>query len=122
MVPKFLHFLVLFAYINIIAYELGPVTANGDKRLLEKDSLIEFFLNNILDIPMNADIVEVEHVNENYRPVHVFSFAFSTVLFLLGFFLFKKFPKVISSSHPFYSSKSFCLPAYYSYLFRLKPF
>lgn len=122
MVPRFLHFLVLFAYINIIGYEPGPVTASGDKYLFESDSLIEFFLNDILDIPVSSGGKEIDAVNDNYQPGNAINYVFSAVLFLLSFFLFKRIRKVVRSIHPFYSAKSFCLPAYYSYLFRLKPF
>lgn len=122
MIPRFLHFLMLFVYINIIAYEPGPVTASGDKYLFESDSLIEYFLNDILEIPANEELKEVDMVNENYRPGHAVSYIFSAVLFLLTFLFFKQTDKLIRSSHPFYRAKSFCLQAYYSYLFRLKPF
>lgn len=121
MVLRLLHLLILFFYLNSTVYEPGSASSSS-LSLSGGNSLIEFFLSDLLEIPGSTDVKELDMVNENYQPVNIIICIFPAVIFFLSFFLFRKTGKVVLSIHPFYRTKSFCLQTCYSYLFRLKPF
>lgn len=116
---KLFHFLSLFAYLNMITYE-GGETAIQDK--FAGDSMIEFVLDDVLNIPMDNLIDDIEIPNEKYRLFNTAIQMMPAVLMMLSFFLFKQIGKLITIAHPFYKTKSICLPGYYLHLFRFKPF
>ncbi len=117
---KLFHFLSLFAYLNIIAYEAGD--ASVKQYSFAGDSLLEIVLDDLLDIPMHNYEDGIEIPNENYRLFQTGIYILPAILILFSFFLFKQIGKIIKISHPFYKTKSTCLPSYYTHLFRLKPF
>lgn len=116
---KVFHFLSLFAYLNLITYE------GGDTSIPTKfagDSVLEFVLDDVFDIPMDNLVSDIEIPNESYRLFNTVIHIIPAVLLMLSFFLFKQIGRIIVVAHPFYKTKSVCLPSYYSHLFRLKPF
>lgn len=116
---KFFHFLGLFAYLNIIVYEADSTTANKST-VLVGDSLVEYFVDDLLDFPKSTtDDPEIPH--EDYRHFKAGSHVLAVAVILICF-LFSRQLLPSSIEHPFYKAKSFCLPGYYSFLFRFKPF
>lgn len=116
---KLFHFLSLFAYLNIITYEGGETSI---QHIFAGDSMIEFVLDDVMNIPMDNLVDDLEIPNENYRLFNTAIHMMPVVLLMLSFFLFKQIGKIITIAHPFYKTKSICLPSYYSHLFRFKPF
>lgn len=119
---KLFHFLSLFAYLNIIAYEAGDGSLNQKQSTFAGDSVLEFVLDDLLDIPMHNYEDDLKVPNENYRLFHTGIYILPAIIVFLSFFLFKQIGKLIVIEHPLYKTKSVCLPSYYSHLFRLKPF
>lgn len=119
---RLFHFLALFGYMNIISYEASCNTLQNGPALFDGDSLIEFVLNDVLDIPLEKQVPDAEVLFDEYRifqsGVYVLPILFLLAAFSFGllFFIIKK------EYHPFYRNKSICLPGYYSFLFRYKPF
>jgi len=122
MIIKLFHFLSLFAYLNITVYEAGAGSASEKQYMFAGDSIIEFLLDDVMDIPMKHHGNDIEIPNEKYRIFQTGTFVAPILLFFLLIFIFKAIGRTIKVSHPLYQNKSFCLPGYYSYLFRLKPF
>ncbi|MEJ5960817.1 hypothetical protein [Pedobacter immunditicola] len=116
---KLFHFLGLFAYLNIIVYEAGTNTVNK-YTMLDGGSLVEYFVDDLLDLPINeAEDLEIQ--NEDYRRFQTGSHLITATI-LFCFFLPRRILRTPVIAHPFYRTKSFCLPGYYSFLFRFKPF
>lgn len=122
MIIKLLHFLSLFAYLNMAVYEAGASSASEKQYIFAGDSIIEFFLDDIMDIPMNHQGNDIEIPNEKYRFFQAGNIIIPIVFFFVLIFIFQRIGRAIKISHPLYQARSFCLPGYYSYLFRLKPF
>lgn len=119
---KLFHFLALFGYLNILVYEAGCNTIQNGQSLFDGDSLIEFVLNDVLDIPVKQNNPDSEVMYDDYRIFHSGIYVLP-VLFLITAFFFGLLSFIIKKeSHPFYRNKSMCLPGYYSFLFRYKPF
>jgi hypothetical protein len=118
---KLFHFLALFAYLNIIVYEPGLNPGEHKPYKFDGDSLIEYVLDDLLDVPLSNNLEDIEIPNENYRPFNAGIFIMPALLFI-SIFLFREIGRLIVIDHPFYRNKSFCLPGYYSFLFRYKPF
>lgn len=119
---KLFHFLALFGYLNILVYEAGCNTIQNGQSLFDGDSLIEFVLNDVLDIPVKQNNPDSEVMYDDYRIFHSGIYVLP-VLFLITAFFFGLLPFIIKKeSHPLYRNKSICLPGYYSFLFRYKPF
>ncbi|MFA4869207.1 MAG: hypothetical protein WC623_13455 [Pedobacter sp.] len=116
---KLFHFLSLFAYLNTITYEGGETSV---KNIFAGDSFIEFVLDDVMNIPMDNLVDDIEIPNESYRLFNSIIHIMPAILLVLSFFLARQIGKVIVIEHPFYKTKSVCLPSYYSHLFRFKPF
>jgi len=122
MIIKLFHFLSLFAYLNIIVYEAGASPSVDKQYIFAGDSIIEFFLDDVMDIPMKSQGNDLEIPNEEYRVLQSGNFVAPIIFFFFLILAFSRICRAIITSHSFYQNKSFCLPGYYSYLFRLKPF
>lgn len=122
MFVKLFHFLALFGYINILAYEASCSTVKGNSSFFDGDSFIEFVLEDVLHIPYDEQVPDAEVLFEEYR---IFSSGKSLlpILFFLTTLLFSvRYYTEEKQTHPFYTNKSTCLPGYYSFLFRYKLF
>ena len=118
MLFKFFYFLGLFAYLNIIVYEAGTNSVNKHT-VLDGDSLVEYVIDDLLDLPKsNVDDIEIQ--NEKYSLFNTGNYIVTAAV-LICFFLYRQILPTLTE-HPLYKTKSFCLPGYYSFLFRLKPF
>lgn len=116
---KLFHMLSLFAYLNTITYENGETT---EKNTFAGDSVLEFVLNDIMNIPMNNLVDDIEVPNDSYRLFNSTIPFMPAILLLLSVFLPGLIEKIRVTEHPLYKTKSTCLPTYYTHLFRFKPF
>ena len=122
MFVKLFHFLALFGYLNIIAYQASCNSSESSRAVFDGDSLIEFVLNDILDVPLEKQSPDNDVLFDEYRISHSSVSVLPVLLFLVSFFFGQRFEIVKKLSHPIYQAKSNCLPGYYSFLFRYKPF
>lgn len=120
MLIKFFHYLWLFAYLNVIVYEAAFIAADKQP-MLEGNALVENVIGNIIDIP-EVTGQEVTVPNEEYRFLKRSNHMITAIVLVLCFFLGRRLFSAKITEHPFYKTKSFCLPGYYSFLFRFKPF
>ena len=120
MLFKLFHFIGLFAYLNIIVYEAGFNAVSKDT-MLDGHSIVEYVVDELLNLP-KTNVQDIKVPNEEYRSVKAATPVSSVIAFVLCFFLFRQFVITKVANHPFYRARSFCLPGYYSFLFRLKPF
>ncbi len=120
MLFKLFYILGLFAYLNTIVYEAGFSSVSNDNAL-DGHSLVEYVFDDLLNYS-GTTTQDIKVPNEEYRTVKAATPAFAAVAFFLCFFLYRQFTATAEISHPFYKARSFCLPGYYSFLFRLKPF
>lgn len=88
--------------------------------MLDGGSLVEYVLDDLLDIPP-GDTEDLEIQNEDYRRYQTGSHLLVAAV-LFCFLLLRKLILPLVTQHPFYKNKSFCLPGYYAFLFRFKPF
>jgi len=123
MLLKLVHYFVLLSYINIIAYEGGEGNAvHSDDSLLNGESLLEFVLDDVLDLPVDEDAKDVEIRYDEYRALSYQYFVLPVfVLFLGTLFSLRQVEERIK--HPLYDGKKRqIVPGYYTFLYRLKPF
>lgn len=119
---KIVHYLVLLCYFNILVYQPEIDVVRQDDSFLNGESLLEFVLDDVLDLPIDEDTADVEIRYDEYR-AYGYQGA-SLPLFILVFavlFSFKQFASY--SKHPVYAGKKRqIIPEYYRYLYRLQPF
>lgn len=120
MLFKLFHLIGLFAYLNIIVYEAGFSAVSKDTTL-DGHSIVEYVVDDLLNLP-KTNIQDIKVPNEEYRMVKAATPVLGAIAFFLCFFLYRQFLVTKVTDHPFYRARSFCLPGYYSFLFRLKPF
>lgn len=122
MIMKIFHFLALFAYLNTITYHEGSSISNGSRFDLDGDSLVEFILEDVLDLPIHMEEEDPEMMFEEYRisafqatvpPLFFRNMNFATPVAKMAD------PQIITSV---FNSKIFEIPGYYAYLSLLKPF
>jgi hypothetical protein len=120
MLFKFLHIIGLFAYLNIIVYEAGFNALSKDT-VLDGHSLVEYVIDDLLDLP-KTNVQDLKIPNEEYRLAKASMPTIGAIAFFLCFFLYRQVLRTQVVEHPSYKARSLCLPGYYSFLFRLKPF
>lgn len=124
MLLKLVHYFVLLCYVNILAYEAGGncYAADGNS-ILNGESILEFVLDDVLEIPIDKSTQDVEipydeyrsHSNQNLYILPVFIFVFGLI------FGIKYLPN--DRKHPFYDSEKNPIHlGYNSFLHRFKPF
>ncbi|SFC13853.1 hypothetical protein SAMN05421747_10533 [Parapedobacter composti] len=119
---KLFNFLALFAYINCLCYQDGPYHGQYDRGLLDGDPLIEIVLDDLLDFPLNDAANESDFHYEKYRP-NFGAFSLAQLLPKQLVASLTQLPLLLSTPmKSAFGSKLKCLPGYYLYLFRLKPF
>ncbi len=120
MLVKIFHLLTLFAYLNLLTYESFS-SATGQV-LHAGETIVEYFLDDVLDLePVQTSQEEKVLLQDDYRIFSVNSQVLSIFIFVFGIvFTALCFTKV--KAHPFYRSKTLCLPGYYRFLNRFRPF
>lgn len=122
MLVKILSLFTLLTYLNTITYH-----DNGDMRQssdlgLESETLIEFLLEDIFELPMSGNSEDPDVQYDEYRYGHVtgvmppFKWRESSLLSPVPLVI------ILDNTTTLFDSKTICQPGYYTYLFRLKPF
>lgn len=122
---KIFHFLALFGYLNILFYEAGVNTnarvTNAAIQYFTGDSLLEFVLDDVLDIPIEIPEKDSEVQFDDYRIFNFNHQILSIFIFVLGI-LYSAYSILKHKKHPLYSKKNSCLSGYYQYLYRYSLF
>ncbi|NGM65881.1 hypothetical protein [Sphingobacterium sp. SGR-19] len=120
---KIVHALVLLCYLNILAYQPETVSViRHDDSLLNGESLLEFVLDDLLNLPLDHEADDVEILYDKYRVFEFQGPVLSFFVFVLAIlFSFKQLASYIK--HPVYDGKKRrIIPGYYTHLYRLQPF
>lgn len=121
MVLKLVHYIVLLCYVNILAYEAGSGTpAMVHSPILNGESILEFVLDDVLEIPIDKTSVDIEIQYDEYRVLSNHFHLIPLFVFLVGFvFSFRFLADKVR--HPIYDGKKrYIVPGYYKHLHRLK--
>lgn len=123
MLLKVVHYIVLLCYLNILAYqpEVG-IAAHQQDSILNGESLLEFVLDDVLNLPIDQEAEDVDILYDKYRTFESQGAALSLFVFVLALlFSFKQFVSYIK--HPVYDGKKRqIIPGYYTHLYRLQTF
>ena len=120
MLGKLFYYFTLFAYLNLLTYESFS-SATGQV-LHAGETIVEYFLDDILDLePIHSSPEEKVLLQDDYRIFSLNNQVLSVFIFILGI-LFTAFCFSKDKVHPFYRSKTLCLPGYYRFLYRFRPF
>lgn len=122
MFVKLFHFLALFGYLNILVYEANHQSIHTNQAFFNGDTLIEFVLDDLLNIPLKEHAQDIDVPFDEYRIFSSGAYILPILFFLTAFLFSVRFYTYIRTYHPYYGNKSNCLPGYYSFLFRYKPF
>ncbi len=119
---KILHFLALFGYLNILCYEVKQSDYFGLTPKVSNETLVEVVLGEVLDIN-HTELPESlpEIIFDEYRIFTLFIGLLPMVMFFT-WLLARVLNPIKEQEHPFYLSKTLCLPGYYSFLYRYRPF
>lgn len=120
---KIVHALVLLCYLNILAYQPETMSViRHDDSLLNGESLLEFVLDDLLNLPLDHEADDVEILYDKYRVFEFQGPVLSFFVFVLAIlFSFKQLASYIK--HPVYDGKKRrIIPGYYTHLYRLQPF
>ncbi|WP_437919174.1 hypothetical protein [Sphingobacterium sp. LRF_L2] len=123
MLTKLVHYLVLLCYVNILAYEGGADYYLADNSyLLNGESILEFVLDDVLDIPIDEEAESIELRYDEYRAMP-YQYYLMPLFVLAVAFLFHLTVVEQRKKHPVYDAKKRqIIPGYYTFLYRLKPF
>ncbi len=121
---KLVHFFVLLCYINILAYEVGGNSyVENRTSILNGESILEFVLDDVLDLPISKSASDVEILYEEYRTTQQQAYLLPAILVVLFSFGLAIAPIVERIKHPLYTGKKRqIIPGYYAFLYRYKPF
>ena len=119
---KLIHCLVLFSYLNILTYEVGINREPMPQALiLNGESLLEFVLDDVLDIPIDSEGEDVEIIYDDYRTTSIQYQIIPILIFLLGC-IFAVALSAKPNAHPYYSGNRQIAPGYYTFLYRYSLF
>ncbi len=118
---KIIVLLTLLFYVNCIAYHESAIYNAQTQSLENGETVIEFILEDILDLPAGDEPEGSEFQYDDYRSAtSIYSIITVAIIFL---FFRKIYPeKSIGSQYVRANKISPIQIGYYRYLFRLKPF
>lgn len=119
---KLLHFLALFGYLNILCFEVKFNNIIDFVPVEASETLLEVVLEEVLDLEHGpADEVLPELVFDEYT---IFALALGVlpVVLIFSWLLRIHSSRIKEVKHPIYLSKTICLPGYYKFLYRYRPF
>jgi uncharacterized membrane protein len=122
---KIFYFLAIFSYLNLLFYQAGVNSntraTNMSTQYFTGDSLLEFVLDDVLDIPIEIPEKDSEVQFDDYRIFNFNPQILSVFIFVLGL-VYSALSILKQKKHPLYSKKNACLSGYYQYLYRYSLF
>lgn len=119
---RLFHFLALFGYLNILCFEVKTCDFFGSGTITTNETLVEVVLEEVLDIKHaeNQEIVP-SIIFDDYRTM-AFFLGILPAIMVVAWLLARVVELLKSLDHPFYLSKTQCLPGYYNFLYRFRLF
>ncbi|MGO1244050.1 MAG: hypothetical protein ACTJHT_01560 [Sphingobacterium sp.] len=117
MLFKLVHWLVLLCYVNILAYEAGTgTTTHVHSPILNGESILEFVLDDVLEIPIDKNSTDVHILYDEYRVISTNLHLIPLFILLTGF-VFSVWFLCEQLRHPTYDgTKLHITLGYYKYL------
>ena len=119
---RLLHFLALFGYLNVLCLEVKSSDLFGGSTLVANETLVEVVLEEVLDLTHseNAETLP-EIIFDEYR-IALLILGVLPMVLVFTWLISRMSGFRITHKHPFYLSKTLCLPGYYQFLYRYRPF
>lgn len=117
-----LYIVSLLAYLNILCYEVKYCSFFYSTPLESNETLLEFVFEEVLNLS-HSDSQETipTIIFDDYRILSL-ALAILPVVLFFSWLVRRIFPPLKDNEHPTYLSKTMCLPGYYNFLYRLRPF
>lgn len=122
MLAKILSLFTLLTYINTITYYDEVSLQQSTDFGLESETLIEFLLEDILEVPIKGDSEDPDVQYDDYRYGHVSGVMPPFKWREVSLYKPAPFELLRDDTNTLFDSKIICQPGYYTYLFLLKPF
>ena len=121
MIFKLVHCFILLSYLNILAYEAGTgAPAPVSFPILNGESILEFVLDDVLEIPIDKDTADIQIMYDEYRII-ANNFHLIPLFILLTGIVFSIWLLADKVKHPIYDGKKrHIVLGYASHLHRLK--
>ncbi|MGN5955335.1 hypothetical protein ACP6L2_12055 [Sphingobacterium lactis] len=119
---RLFHFLALFGYLNMLCYEVNTCGFFGTPSASANETFVEVVLEEVLNLNhAESDKNIPSIVFDDYRTMGFFLGILPAIMIFA--WLFSRAIKLLNTlDHPFYFSKTQCLPGYYNFLYRYRPF
>ncbi|WP_313259861.1 hypothetical protein [Sphingobacterium sp.] len=119
---RLLHFLALFGYLNVLCLEVKSIDLFGSANVVANETLVEVVLEEVLNLthPVNSEALP-EIIFDDYRILSLF-LGLIPLVFIFNWLISRLYRVKSTLKHPFYLSKTLCLPGYYQFLYRYRPF
>ncbi|MGJ1206417.1 hypothetical protein [Sphingobacterium lactis] len=119
---RLMYFFALFGYLNILCYEVKSSDLFGFFPVESNETFVEVVLEEVLNMqhPQEGDVLP-EIIFDDYRILSLFLGLIPLVL-VFTWLIARLREQLTTIKHPLYLSKTLCLPGYYSFLYRYRPF
>lgn len=120
---KIISFLTLFIYINTVTHYGEHGHPDAENLNIEGDTtLVEYVLEELMDIPAQDEGEDPEVHYDDYRYANIFDVIIPVPVKELQKQNLIPGRQLKAIHADFINTKLRCIPGYYSFLFRLKPF
>ncbi len=119
---RILHFLALFGYLNVLCYEVKYCNVLDFTPVASSETFLEVVLEEILDIAHPDQHENLPDIFfDDYRII-MLTLGVLPIILIFSWLVRRLFLFVKEVDHPDYISKTLCLPGYYTFLYRFRPF
>lgn len=119
---RVLHIFFLLAYLNILCYEVKYCSFFYSTPVESSETLLEIVLEEVLNLSHSDSQEPIPTILfDDYRILSL-ALAILPIILFFSWLVRKIFPPLKDNEHPIYLSKTMCLPGYYSFLYRFRPF
>ena len=119
---RIFHFLALFGYLNILCYEVNITGLYSDAVIHPNETFVEVVMEEVLNMEHSEEDKSLLNIFfDDYR-ILFFSFILIPLVMVFKWLIARLTRFLREEKHPFYFSKTLCLPGYYRFLSRYRPF
>lgn len=119
---RLFHFLALFGYLNLLCFEVNSSCFFNSGEVKTNETFVEVLLEEVLNMKHADSDEPVPNIFfDDYRAMSLILGLLPAIL-IFSWLLVRVKELIKTQDHPFYLSKTLCLPGYYSFLYRYRPF